>query len=664
MWALNRRRIMNAAIGAIGGLLTGLGLAVTVSQGGRINPAESETIAGIACAILIGAALGAADLGKWGKRALVVVTLSLPLLSPAATAQQAPRCTDVASVAVTAFIGEEPVVVDVAGATESEPLELDLTRLDGLGFAVELTDPTLQGSFTLEVAEVRPFGFLGGTGLVYHGPVDQGLAKGNIEIRGTWPLQVTAGKSTATISEVPLGRLRLDATVRDAAASADSSGDLNAGALCEQQVWIRLGSSPFGHPLGLVALAMQALGALAISAAGWRSAKADATPDNEPTDVPPAGDGQVQITTSEGTAVDLRRALEPGAGYMLKLSPGIELRDRTKDPAVAAVTAAGLDADELVVDLTVGGGFLHFGIPFRTLRPGRSRLEVDLLEGGSLRRRERVDLTVRHRFGLRRSRPVTHTTELDVPGLEPTAAVRDAVVILHGAGRRIGRRAFAATGHRLTPHARLNGRRLGAAATDAHAALAAALASPDDEALAELARAGRSLHDVLFPGPELFDGVAGPGSVLQVVTGATVAPVPWTLLYDVEAASARRTCPSFATHLPEACPAADDPAVACPQRFWGLRYLVEAAPVRQPESATLQHVDGRPVELAAMLAGDEGHLAAELARSIQRSAAQGEPLGEALRLAGGEVLAATGAPIGLAYRVAGRPDRAPVLVAP
>lgn len=191
MWALNRRRIMNAAIGAIGGLLTGLGLAVTVSQGGRINPAESETIAGIACAILIGAALGAADLGKWGKRALVVVTLSLPLLSPAATAQQAPRCTDVASVAVTAFIGEEPVVVDVAGATESEPLELDLTRLDGLGFAVELTDPTLQGSFTLEVAEVRPFGFLGGTGLVYHGPVDQGLAKGNIEIRGTWPLQVT-----------------------------------------------------------------------------------------------------------------------------------------------------------------------------------------------------------------------------------------------------------------------------------------------------------------------------------------------------------------------------------------------------------------------------------------------------------------------------------------
>lgn len=87
MWALNRRRIMNAAIGAIGGLLTGLGLAVTVSQGGRINPAESETIAGIACAILIGAALGAADLGKWGKRALVVVTLSLPLLSPAATAQ-------------------------------------------------------------------------------------------------------------------------------------------------------------------------------------------------------------------------------------------------------------------------------------------------------------------------------------------------------------------------------------------------------------------------------------------------------------------------------------------------------------------------------------------------------------------------------------------------
>ncbi len=591
------RRLTNGLLGALGGLLGGFGFALVVSHTEGVT---TEAFAGIsAVAIAVGAVLGLLDPPK----VLRWVLALLMLLWPALTITQFTGLASAQAVCevTMGFPGERPF--DPTRSTPEDPVVFDVREADELQFRIAARE-LAGGRMRVEIAESDPPLPIG---IDPHeapvtGPIVAGALLGSP--RGIDEVVIGA-RDRIGIGPVPFGLARVDGRVFD-----------NGNTFCELSIWLRILSDPLQTTAGRAGIALHLLGTVGMAGALLRRTALPLPAPVAPIPAAPVGvsNGRIRAKMYDeaGNPVPPTEPLVAGRQYRLELTLDFAQREREED-ARAVVTSRDVDVRGTIrPEIKIGAGPFALAVPLTPRRAGQAKVDVDVVQAGSLVQSERFRLDVVDRAERGNGtalRQTSHTTFQGAePGTGPPPRPRHATVVLYRdpVDQTVDLRVLDYHGQMLftydTPaqpdtvdgaaagvRQVLAGKLMGA---DGFGAAIAAAPELLDEWLPALAQAGRALVMELLPAPpgappDQAGGVAAavpPNGLVQInqnLAGLGHATIPWNFAYDRRflPGPGARACRTFATHGLDACPEATaDPAVACPTGFWGYRYVLEQPP--------------------------------------------------------------------------------------
>ena len=240
-----QRRIVLGGLGALSGLLVGLGAAIILTQGGWIDPEIGFPVV----AIIIGAVVGFLDLPKIGNRVLAVgialVTLALGGFSFLPPASGQSGCEVVVSIDGTA--------TSLFDTSAEDPLVINLDSTSEISF--EATAAGVErGTVEVSVLSVSPLGFLiepGGTVLYFAGIDSTGTVRSPLQINksGLTGFVIVGQGYESRI--LPVGRVELGIIVQDTSSGRSA---------CDETAWIRFVAKPVSNLIGWIAMGSTALG--------------------------------------------------------------------------------------------------------------------------------------------------------------------------------------------------------------------------------------------------------------------------------------------------------------------------------------------------------------------------------------------------------------------
>ncbi len=324
-----QRRIVLAGLGALSGLLVGLGAAIILTQGGWID----QEIGFPVVAIIIGAVVGFLDLPKTGNRILAVgialVTLALGGFSFLPPASGQSGCEVVVSI--------DGTTTNLFDTSAEDPLVINLDSTSEISFEATAADVE-RGTVEVSVLSVSPLGFLierGGTVLYFAGIDSTGTVQSTLQINKSGPTGFVIVGQGYESRILPVGLVELGIVVQDTSTSRPDN-------VCDETAWIRFVAKPVSNRIGLIGIGLVALGlggfgGLFRVKEAWRPPStvepgpeprppifkepaqepripSDATPPPTPTVTVTPDEGSNEITTDDRQPVTaIRVAADPGS---------------------------------------------------------------------------------------------------------------------------------------------------------------------------------------------------------------------------------------------------------------------------------------------------------------------------------------------------------------
>ena len=599
------RRLARTLVGAVGGLIGGVGATLVLTQSGRV---DVDLASGVSlAAVVAGAAVGFVEPPPWIERAIAVAVCAGTVVVVVVGAGAPASAQDTCSVSVSI----DGVDHDLGGTRRDEPIVIDVGAEPTLTF--EARAPGVErGVVEVVVAEVTPFGSVRPPGdqVVFFEPIADGAASGRlrVETAGWTGFEIVADRYRTPL--VPLGLVELDVDVVDLDRDTAVDG-------CPETVWVRAVARPVANPWGQTGLAATVVGAGLLAAAGplRRWVFPDPTPPLVVHPPIPAGHPhldhtEVRILDDTGAQVDPALPLMAGREYRLAVTFGLGLEPADDDERSQLTVSAASRTVEVDARPAIGVPGSPFTIPLLPRRRGRHRVSVDALHRGHHVQTERIEFSVVDEAapGAVPAAGQGQTTTTLITTAVPTSEAldllppRQVVVVLEAdpVDHSVDARIRDEHGNTIVRYdSPLPAAALDVAAIGVREPLRAVLGvgggsriELDEHELATagapIVAAGQRLAMALFPDTRVDEGdvaalgrLVADGATVQIVghgAGLGHATLPWGLVYDhrfVARAAGNAVCSSYGHHPVDACPHRDDPQIWCPTGFWGVRSIVE-----------------------------------------------------------------------------------------
>ena len=628
-----QRRIVLAGLGALSGLLVGLGAAIILTQGGWIDPEIGFPVV----AIIIGAVVGFLDLPKTGNRILAVgialVTLALGGFSLIPPASGQVPCNVAVSI--------DGTTTNLFDTSAEHPLVINLDSTSEISF--EATAPDVErGTVEVSVLSVSPLGFLierGGTVLYFAGIDSTGTVRSTLQINKSGPTGFVITGQGYKSPILPLGRVELGIIVQDTSSGPPVK-------LCDEPAWIRFVAQPASNTTGWIAMGLTALGLagftglLLAKEAGRPPPTVEPSPEprppffKEPTQEPwIPSDGrprpsyvESRVLDAQSQRIDTNAALVQGREYRLELTLNLGEKEKEREghrDVTVSGRSAGIDVEPSFQFGFVGTP-LSIEIPIIPKSKGRHDVAMDITSNGHLLQTERITVSVADNEGPQAAgsgqttRTVFSASDFSAADLGQRKPRSLLVILESDEDGTVDARVLDQDGKALvTFDSHLQPAALAEAAADAREQLQRQLqqgpgldrhVSRDqlETMLVPLVKAGKQMHRVLFPkgsvserDVERVEGHVTEGAIIQVIqqrAGLGYSALPWALVYDhpfLPHTKRNRLCPDFPGHPTDACPNRDDPEVMCPTGFWGFRAIIEEPWVATDTAVLSPPVGGR-----------------------------------------------------------------------
>ncbi len=630
-----QRRIVLAGLGALSGLLVGLGAAIILTQGGHVR--IDLEIGFPFVAIIIGAVVGFLDLPKSGNRILAagiaLVTLALGGFSliPPASAQ----------VGCDVAVSIDGTTTSLFDTSAEDPLVIDLSSTNEISFEATAEDVE-QGTVEVSVLSVSPLGFLiepGGTVLYFAGIDSTGTVRSTLQINKSGPTGFVITGQGYKSPILPLGRVELGIIVQDTSSGPPVK-------LCDEPAWIRFVAQPASNTTGWIAMGLTALGLagftglLLAKEAGRPPPTVEPGPEprppffKEPTQEPwIPSDGrprpsyvESRVLDAQSQRIDTNAALVQGREYRLELTLNLGEKEKEREghrDVTVSGRSAGIDVEPSFQFGFVGTP-LSIEIPIIPKSKGRHDVAMDITSNGHLLQTERITVSVADNEGPQAAgsgqttRTVFSASDFSAADLGQRKPRSLLVILESDEDGTVDARVLDQDGKALvTFDSHLQPAALAEAAADAREQLQRQLqqgpgldrhVSRDqlETMLVPLVKAGKQMHRVLFPkgsvserDVERVEGHVTEGAIIQVIqqrAGLGYSALPWALVYDhpfLPHTKRNRLCPDFPGHPTDACPNRDDPEVMCPTGFWGFRAIIEEPWVATDTAVLSPPVGGR-----------------------------------------------------------------------
>lgn len=615
MTALSRskRRVIRTIIGALGGLLGGLGATLVVAQSGRYGVDFAAALSPVS--IAVGATIGFIEPPGWVRRA-IGVAIVVSSVGVVATATAAPAT---AQSACSVLITVDGVARDLGVTSSDDPIVIDIGNEPVIAF--EASAPGVdRGLIEVTASDARPS--IGGwprpaDSVVYFGEVAGGAAAGTVTVERAGPTGFRLNGDGYVTEFVPLGLVELRVSMID----LDDDNTVDG---CPESVWVRVVTQPSGNWLGRAGVLSSIVGFLGVAVAGpLRQPFRLGPPPPAPAPPPPPPPVAVfptipglapfvehtgaRVLEADGRPVDPSTPLVSTREYQIEITFGLGLQARDEENPDRPELQVGATSRTLPVQPTIeiGAPGLPVTVPLTRLWAGRHQVHVHATRHGHHVQTEVVSLAVVDDATVAVAQPQTRSTLIStvIPtddALERLPQRQVLVSLIADTDHTVDARVTDVEGNVIVHYdSPLPAAALDTAAADLRTRLGEMLARGGGSQLSytsdELAQgfgpvvsAGQRMSIALFPDTSVTTGDVGALSRL-VVDGATVqvvshraglgnATLPWGLVYDrpfVVRSAGNRVCSSFATHGVDKCPNLHDAEVWCPTGFWGYRAIVE-----------------------------------------------------------------------------------------
>lgn len=601
MASAGQRRLKATLLGALGGLVGGIGATTVVLQSGRVHidvggPVVLSTVIG-------GAVIGLIEPPAWLDRAIALTLIAGTILIGVIGVGQPTHAQNTCSVIVSAGDGER----DLARTRPGDPFVIDVGSEPTIAFRARapdldhgLIEVVVVGTGPIE--QIRP----SGDQVVYFDEILDGEVSGSLRVvrSGVTGFRLIGDGYDSPLA--PLGVVELAITVTD----LDASNALVQS--CPRSAWVQAVARPADNPIGLAGMGLTFVGVAVVGAAGPGRRYRDRTVGTPPVRYEPIGAAgphaehtEVRICDAAGNQIDPAAGLIAGHDYKISITFGPTLDDEDADLPEAELTGVATSRSlGISAEISVGVPGIPISFSLTPRQVGRHRVSIDATHRGHHIQTQRVEFSVVDRA----TTPVEpQSTTTLIATAVPTAdeledlPSRPVLIVLEYDPRdgSVDARIRDEHGDTIVSYdSVLQSEALDQASANARQALQGVLASSqprldlDRNDLSELVTpvvaAGQRLAMALFPDANVREGDAERLSTL-VADGATVqivahgaglghATLPWALVHDqpfIERGAGNPVCDSFENHPVDACPNAGATEMWCPTGFWGYRSVIE-----------------------------------------------------------------------------------------